>query len=165
MIAAGDKLPDGTTLLPPENHYNLNKTILGIKNWAHAIFVSPSLTYAAHPCYSERITVPLHGYCPASGSRSGPAEDRFCVLIEVRVDPSGYTPGASTVSKHKPLDGEPNLPEWRIDTAEGEILRVASRKHVVVVALVLLKQTYLDSLPSSGTKYDELVASFGQKFI
>ena len=34
-------------------HIPLGLTHIGIKNWSNAVFVSPSIYYAAHPVYSK----------------------------------------------------------------------------------------------------------------
>ena len=52
---SGSTLPDGSKIKPPSNHYKLGETHFGITNWANAIFLSPSIPYASHACYSERI--------------------------------------------------------------------------------------------------------------
>ena len=67
---SGTKLPDGTFLKPPSNHYALGSSHQGISNWAGAIFVSPSVSYASHACYAERV---LHN------------GDMYAVLVEVAV--------------------------------------------------------------------------------
>ena len=40
---SGTKLPDGTEIKTLPGHYTLDDTIAGVKNWAKAIFVSPSI--------------------------------------------------------------------------------------------------------------------------
>ena len=52
---SGTKLKDGTTINPLPGHISLTATVSGIKNWAKAIFVSPSLFYSSDVVYAERI--------------------------------------------------------------------------------------------------------------
>ena len=52
---SGTKLPDGEVIETLPGHYTLDDTIAGVKNWAKVIFVSPSIFYADHACYAERI--------------------------------------------------------------------------------------------------------------
>ena len=52
---SGTKLSDGTTINPLPGHISIDQTVSGIKNWAKAIFVSPSLFYSSDVVYAERI--------------------------------------------------------------------------------------------------------------
>ena len=79
---SGSKLKDGTTINPLPGHISLNVTVEGIKNWAKAIFVSPSLFYASDVVYAERII-----------SR----KKTWAVLIEGRLKPDTFTAYKSTV--------------------------------------------------------------------
>ena len=55
-ILANGLLPAGTKgIKPPDNHFKLGETFFGIKNWAAAIFLSPSILYSAHAAYSQRV--------------------------------------------------------------------------------------------------------------
>ena len=46
LIAAGTKLKSGIELEPRDNHISRYKPVNEIKDWAQAIFVSPSILYA-----------------------------------------------------------------------------------------------------------------------
>jgi hypothetical protein len=62
------------------NHPALGQTVFGIENFAGAVFVSPAVAYAAHPCYAGRLI--------------GGGEE-FIVLVEARVRPGSYKTFAS----------------------------------------------------------------------
>ena len=81
LLSSGRKI-NGTEIKPPSGHIPLNTKVAGFSNWAGAIFVSPSIFYAGHDAYSERIN-------------SG--KERYSVIIEVRVKPKSYTSYDSTV--------------------------------------------------------------------
>ena len=85
LLPSGSKLDNGIELKPPSGHIPLNVEVAGYKNWSKAIFVSPSILYAGHPCYSERINV---------------NNERYSVLIESRVKPNSFSSHNSTVLKY-----------------------------------------------------------------
>ena len=91
LLPSGTKLGNGVELKPPSGHIPLNVEVAGYKNWSKAIFVSPSILYAGHPCYSERINV---------------NNERYSVLIESRVKPNSFTSHNSTVLQYVHVDGE-----------------------------------------------------------
>jgi hypothetical protein len=135
---------------PQDNHIALGKTVFGMENFAGAIFVSPSVAYAAHPCYAGRLI-------------GGGVE--FILLIEARVRPRSYKTFASTtgnayisldadVHLEAELDGHPGQfghPEIHGEEPGGDdsvntIMRVDGsdgRTNVVVTAVVLLKRKFL----------------------
>ena len=86
---SGTKLPNGEIIKTLPGHYSLDDTIGGIKGWAKAIFVSPSVFYSAHACYAERIM---------SGTES------WAVLVEARIKPDCFTKHKTTVLRDKPID-------------------------------------------------------------
>jgi len=49
---AGDRI-NGTTIDVVPGHIALGKKVNNINNWSNAVFVSPSIYYAAHPVYSK----------------------------------------------------------------------------------------------------------------
>ena len=85
---SGSTLPDGSMIKPPSNHYKLGETHFGITNWANAIFLSPSIPYASHACYSERIF---------SGN------SQWCILVRACVKPDAYTMHEPTVYRGDPI--------------------------------------------------------------
>ena len=57
-------LPAGTGgIKPPPGHFKLDETWFGVGNWAAAIFLSPSILYAAHAVYSERVLSNRENWC------------------------------------------------------------------------------------------------------
>ena len=144
---SGSKLPDGTTIKPPRNHYGLGETHFGINNWANAIFLSPSIAYASHACYSERIF----------------SDDKeWCILIKALVKPTAYTMHEPTVYRYDPIDGEPDTPEYRISaTAEDKIFRVESSSNVVVMSVIFISLTFLENTPN--LTFDKLKSLFDSK--
>lgn len=141
---SGSKLPDGSTIKPPGNHYGLGETHFGIRNWANAIFLSPSISYSSHACYSERIFS---------------CNEQWCVLIKALVNPTAYTMHEPTVYRYDPIDGEPDTPEYRINaSSEDKILRVESARNVVVTSVVFISLNFLENTPN--LTFDELRSLF-----
>ena len=50
LMPSGTTLPSGHSIEPSNNHYKLGETHFGIKNWANAIFLSPSISYLCLTC-------------------------------------------------------------------------------------------------------------------
>ena len=156
LKATGSNLPGGKKIIPREKHYGLNEEHYGLKNWAAAIFVSPSILYAAHNCYGERIS---------SDNR------RWVVLVKTYVRPKSYTKHCPTTLKpHKRRDGEAEDPEYRVEydkpisngeaddaeynisvTEDDKILRVSSAPNVVVSSVMFILVNFLDNLDNSMT--------------
>lgn len=144
--------PSGTTLSNGEEietqagHYKLGDTYFGIRDWARAIFVSPSILYAAHNCYAERI------------SSMGKT---WAIVVKACVNPSSYsTHDPTTMQKHDPIDGEPDAPEYRIPVTENDkILRISSTPDVIVRSVLFIRVDFLDSLDESMT-YDDVKRIF-----
>ena len=120
LIAAGSKLKNGLELEPKDNHISRYKPVDEIEDWAKAIFVSPSILYAFHACYSERIY--------SEGERWG-------ILIETKVRPNSYFARGSTIRRYKMSENEPNDVEYRIPSA----------KDVEVLSIVFAKCSYIDN--------------------
>jgi hypothetical protein len=78
-------LPAGIKAIePPNGHVRLDKMLFGVGNWAAAIFVSPSILYAAHEAYSERVMS---------------NREQWCVLVKVYCSPDAYKAFKHTVSR------------------------------------------------------------------
>ena len=60
---------------PPSGHFGLGEEYQGVPNWAAAIFVSPSIWYAADNAYAEKVK--------SQG-------DEWCVLIKAFCKPDSY---------------------------------------------------------------------------
>lgn len=99
----------------------------------NAIFVSPSIFYAAHKVYAERIFA---------------VDKQWCVLVEVRIRPGSYTQHKDTLLKKEDLPGEPKNVEYRVAVKKDDdfILRVASEKNVLVTAVVFVSVDFLESI-------------------
>ncbi|PFX17016.1 uncharacterized protein LOC111341452 [Stylophora pistillata] len=127
-------LPSGSSgIKPAEGHYKLGETHFGIRDWAAAIFLSPSILYASHACYSERIF-----------SES----QQWCVLVKTLCKPGSYRSYDPTVFRYEPMDGEPVMPEYRIPVTEADknvILRVESTRSVVVQSLIFVRLSFLEN--------------------
>ena len=83
---------EGKMIQPPKGHYQLGSTHFGIRNWANAVFISPSLIYSGHPTYSERVLI--------RGSQ-------WCVIVCVLCRPGSFGSYPSTIVRDDPIDGEP----------------------------------------------------------
>ena len=139
LQAAGTEV-GGTLIKPPKGHYELGSTHFGIKKWAHAIFLSPSVLYAGHPAYSERIIVD---------------DEQWCVLLRTCCRPGSYTGHESTVLNNDPVDGEPTGDcEWRVDV-EGDdmIWRHNKASDVIVTAAIFVRLSFFDSIGGGGPSY------------
>ena len=127
-------LPSGSSgIKPAKGHYKLGETHFGIRDWAAAIFLSPSILYASHACYSERIF-----------SES----QQWCVLVKAYCKPGSFKSYDPTVFQYEPMDGEPDMPEYRIPVTEADknvILRVESARSVVVQSLIFVRLSFLEN--------------------
>ena len=138
-------LPAGTGgINPAPGHFRLGEEHFGIHNWAAAIFVSPSILYASHPCYSDRVFSEFQ---------------QWCVLVKVYCRPGNlkYDP---TVLQYKPMEGEPDPPECRVPVTEDDknvILRVESTRNVVVRSLMFVRLSFLKN---QDMNFDQAVRLF-----
>jgi len=132
--------PAGTILSPEyqittqAGHIALNRKVGSYENWANAIFISPSIFYAADAVYSERIF--------SDGQR-------WCVLVETRVKSGTFTKHKQTLlNQRELLPGEPENLEYRVAVKANEdfILRVESNRNVIVTALVFVNLTFLENI-------------------
>ena len=130
---SGTKLPDGKVIKTLPGHYTLDDTIAGVKNWAKAIFVSPSIFYAGHACYAERIMS---------------SNERWGVLVETRIKKNCFSSHNSTVFKYKPVDGEPVDVEYRIQVKSDDdlVFRVSSEKNVFVTSITFILIDFLENV-------------------
>ncbi len=131
---SGSKLEDGTMIKPPKGHIALDREIEGIKNWAAAIFVSPSILYSAHVVYSERIMS---------------ENTNWACLVQGIVKPSSYTSHTSTIFKYVKCEGEPDNVEYRVECPEDEelIFRVSkNNQNIYVTSIVFVSVNFLDNI-------------------
>ena len=127
-------LPAGTGgINPAAGHIRLGEEHFGIPNWAAAIFVSPSILYASHSCYSDRVSSEFQ---------------QWCVLVKVYCRPGTLKSYDPTVRQYKPMEGEPDAPECRVPVTEDDknvILRVESTRNVVVRSLIFVRLSFLEN--------------------
>ena len=130
---SGTKLENGNEINPLEGHIKLNKKVQNIENWAKAIFVSPSIFYAADIVYAERIMS---------------NNERYSVIVQCKVRPGSFTSHKSTVLKYKGLDGEPTNVEYRVvyDDNTDLIMRVERHLNVIVTGILFAKTSFLDNI-------------------
>ena len=145
---SGSKLPDGTKIEPPSNHFALDTEYAGVKNWANAIFLSPSVAYAAHVCYAERVM--------SAGSR-------WAVVMETAVRAGSFITHESTVRGHAPLPGEPTDPEYRVAVDDGcsrQIMRIDKAKEdaVVVISATFILVDFLEGCTMAFEEMTQLLS-------
>ena len=127
-------LPAGTGgIIPKAGHFRLGEEHFGIPNWAAAIFVSSSILYPSHSCYSDRVFSEFQ---------------QWCVLVKVYCRPGTPKSYDPTVPQYKPMEGEPEAPECRVPVTEADknvILRVESARNVVVRSLMFVRLSFLEN--------------------
>lgn len=126
-------LPAGSSgIKPAEGHFSLGEVHFGVRNWAAAIFVSPSILYASHAAYSERVF-----------SES----QKWCVLIKAYCRPGSMKAYDPTVLRYDRKEDEPEKPEYRVPVQEEDknvILRVESARNVVVRSVMFVRVSFLE---------------------
>lgn len=160
LMPSGSQLPHGEKIKPPSNHFQLGKTYFDIEDWANAIFVSPSLLYASHACYSERIIA---------------GDSQWCVVMKVLVKPVSYKSYNPTVLfNQNPIPGEPENPEYRVvdKDVEDSIFRIFARsrgteesetsRSVVVKSVMFIDLDFLENIRDTGLAYDDIRKLFTQ---
>lgn len=147
LVPSGNKAGD-LEIRPPSYHISLGKHCLGTDNWAAAIFVSPSLLYASDACYAELITS-----CGAN----------WRVVMRVRVRPNCYTEHNSTLlAQYFPVDGEPEVSEYRVATTRDEkIRRVEGNSNAMVSSVNFIKASILEDISTGNLSYQDFMDSFG----
>ena len=117
----GGKLADGEENEVLVHHIKRDKTVRHVKDWATAIFVSPSIFYSADPAYAKEISV---------------NNELYKVLVEVRVKPDSYKEFDSTIIGYEFKSGEPTNVEFRIVPK--------NEKDVQVVSLTFIKSEFFE---------------------
>jgi len=140
----GSVLPNGKRIEIPANHIPENATVCGVSNWGGALFVSPSIAYAAHIAYSERLTS---------------NNNEWCCVVNLRVKPGSFDEFPSTLMEdHYPLDGEPSLPEYRVQSDRDDtIMRVYSEQSCVVTAITFVSEEFLEHTQLSFKEIQSLL--------
>lgn len=124
---------NGKMITPHSNHYGMNQTIDGVKEWAKAIFVSPSLFYSADVCYAERII----------------SENKnWAVLVQCLTKRGSFKKYKSTIFRDHPISGETTDVEYRVQAPEDKelIYRVIGIKSVYVTNVVFVNVGFLDNV-------------------
>lgn len=135
LLPAGS---DGIT--PAEGHVKLSAKLFGVQNWAAAIFVPPSILYASHECYSQRVF--------SEGQL-------WCVLVKAYCRPGSMKSYDPTVLKYERKDDEPEKPEYRVPVDEEDknvISRVESARNVVVHSVMFVRVSFLKEQDLNFTK-------------
>ena len=140
-------VPSGSRgIKPSEGHIGLDIELFGVKNWAAAIFISPSILYAGHAVYSERV-VSEH--------------QQWCVLVKTRCKPGSYKAYNPTVGGgYVPVNGEPQISEYRVPVVEKDknvVLRVESARNVVVQSLMFVRLSFFEKANSNFEKAMEVL--------
>ena len=148
---SGSKLSDGTEINPLPGHIKSDVTVAGIKNWAKAIFVSPSLFYASDVVYAERIV---------SNNQT------WAVLIEGRLKPNTFTKYQSTVLNYNNIPGEPNQVEYRVEQKSDDelIFRISSEKNIITTSISFVLVNFLDNV-SSYCEGNVVINSIDEKML
>jgi hypothetical protein len=133
-------------------------TVAGVKDWADAIFCTPSIAYACHAAYAERV---IH------------EGKEWCCIVEVCVRPGSFSTHHSTVLKYVPLEAEPADPEMRVLTEptagvsettsaseDAEVLRVKEcTGTVVVLGIAFVSMSFVEGTSMDYHQLQELLQS------
>ncbi len=153
LLPSGARLPSGELIQPPSNHVQLSQTYLGMSNWANAIFTSPSVLYASHPCYSDRIIA---------------GDSQWCVVLKVLINTNSYEAFNPTVdTTDDETDGEPEDTEYRVinNDHRDSIFRVFSRtlsdnlessRNAVVQSVLFIDLNFLENINENNLCYEDV---------
>jgi hypothetical protein len=154
-LRAAGTVVDGIEISERKGHYTRGYVVDGDPNWSRAVFASPVLTYAAHPCYAARV-------CSKQGT------GQWCILIQVYIRPNKFTTHSSTVrGKYVKPDGSEEE-EMRVEPGEDEkivglqqsdveVVRVPDQANVVVAAVLLENDQFIQNIDLSPDKLSELM--------
>ena len=120
LLTPGDKLENGVELQPQENHIGSHNSMGGFKDWAKAVFVSPSILYALDSCYSQSIE---------SGG------EKWNILVETKVKPNSYHSHTSTVNTYQLSKYDPVNIEYRIEKSED----------VIPISIIFVRYSYIEN--------------------
>jgi len=100
-------LPNGKVIIVPQNHTQLGKEHNGVKNWADAIFLAPSIAYAANPLFTKSVKF---------------AGIEWLCVLNVKVNPTTIEPfQESTLKGYAPYAGEPDVKKYRVPSRRASI--------------------------------------------
>ena len=128
---AGSKMMGGEMsgmITPKDGHIPFGEKVNNIKNWAKAIFVSPSIFYSTHPIYAERIKSTFFG-------------NTWAVLIETRLLPGSYK-AFQTTTHRKVIKGEPSLIEYRVKSVNN----ITKKKNIHIIAISFVSDDFLNDV-------------------
>jgi hypothetical protein len=132
---------DGIVITERANHIQPGLKVGDIEDWSRAVFISPVLTYAAHPAYATRIA-------------SKPGSGEWCILVHAYARPGSFTTCPSTlVGTYVKKEGSDEPEEMRVEAGEDEkvvnkqanveIVRVPDTTNVTVLAIVLANDKFI----------------------
>ena len=126
-------LPAGSRgITPPPGHIKLKKKVFDVSNWAAATFVSPSILYASHEVYSQRVFSGGH---------------QWCVLVKASCNREKIKSYNGTVDSYKRKDDEPEKLEYRVAVDEEDknvFLLIESTRDVVVRSVMFVRVSFLE---------------------
>ena len=114
----GEFMDNNKKVKPRKGHINFGQTFFNIKNWAKAIFVSPSIFYSSCISYSERIE--------SEG-------EKWCIVIEAKIRPNSYKAYGSTIENYRFLKNEPRDIEYRIE----------NKKDIYIYSILFIKERFI----------------------
>ena len=155
LIPTGTKVPFGETVMPPSGHIPVETFYAEKKNWSKAVFATPSIMYASHPCYSENM-------------KSG--DSQWCIVVKVLVKPKSYDAHYPTTAMfEKPIEGEPDHLEYRVKPSDeldilGDcmIKDVEVIRNAVVVSIMFIDLSFLASVRDCNLSHDDLQRCFAR---
>ena len=100
LVMANTVVSSGIRVCPPPNHIARGVQAFGIKDFANAIFVSPSIHYSSDPVYAVSFTY---------------NDQSTIAVLECRIKSDGFDAFKSTVPTYVAKPGDDiNAIEWRI---------------------------------------------------
>ena len=133
LYPSGSKLENGQEIKPLEGHVPLGIQVQDIRDWAKAIFVSPSIFYAGHPAYAKTLIS---------------NDAKYSILVETRLKPGTYRKFPPSIVKGIQKNGEPTFVEYRIEVKDESdlIMRIESEENVVVTSILFAKTEFLENI-------------------
>ena len=137
LYPSGTKLTNGYEIKPLEGHVPLGTSLEGFDDWARAIFVSPSIFYAGHPCYAKTV------FC-----NDLEKEEEYSILVETRIKPGEYSEHPPSVVTYAQKNNEPPLVEYKIKVKDYSnlIMRIESERNIVVTSILFAKTIFLKKI-------------------
>jgi hypothetical protein len=152
LLKPGTKV-NGISISECQNHIRRGTKINGIDNWSEAVFVSPTLTYATHNCYADRL--------------SSPGKGEWCIVMDAAIRPGCFTKHDSTVTAYINKERSNSKVEIRVEPGEREssvntssnveIIRISSETNVIVLAALLVKDRFIQNTTLSDNELNNLM--------